>query len=237
MANERPTIGIIGGTGDLGSGLARRWSVAGYTVGLGSRSKDKAEAAAGKLGASVRGANNVGAARAGDIVVIAVPYPNHAASLPLQSSLMSKTYLKSDHFNGGGSPPVAYGDVFFIRSSHFDCSLSFVALASFAQIVEHCAISINLSTLAPTAPRTAPQTAPGRLPTPNPPNAPIAVAATVLAAAPSSFSFTHFLHSSADWVGKLTSVRRNAPAMGFARLRTSITASTLHGFTTQTGRV
>src|SRR5262249_15287517 len=27
------------------------------------------------------------------------------ASLPLQSSLMSKTYLKSDHFNGGGSIP------------------------------------------------------------------------------------------------------------------------------------
>src|SRR5215831_17451219 len=26
------------------------------------------------------------------------------ASLPLQSSLMSKTYLKSDYFNGGGSP-------------------------------------------------------------------------------------------------------------------------------------
>jgi NADP oxidoreductase coenzyme F420-dependent len=107
MANKRPTIGIIGGTGEKPtfhqssmpiSGLARRWSVAGYTLGLGSRSKDKAEAAAGKLGASVRGANNVGAARAGDIVVIAVPYPNHAASLPLQSSLMSKTYLKSDHF-------------------------------------------------------------------------------------------------------------------------------------------
>src|SRR5262249_42658100 len=27
------------------------------------------------------------------------------ASLPLQSSWMSKTYLKSDHFNGGGSEP------------------------------------------------------------------------------------------------------------------------------------
>src|SRR5205823_11612824 len=26
-----------------------------------------------------------------------------SASLPLQSSWMSKTYLKSDHFNGGGS--------------------------------------------------------------------------------------------------------------------------------------
>src|SRR5262249_13991844 len=31
------------------------------------------------------------------------------ASLPLLSSLMSKTYLKSDHFNGGGSLVVASG--------------------------------------------------------------------------------------------------------------------------------
>src|SRR5205085_365401 len=29
------------------------------------------------------------------------------ASLPLQSSLMSKTYLKSDHFSGGGSDGLA----------------------------------------------------------------------------------------------------------------------------------
>jgi 8-hydroxy-5-deazaflavin:NADPH oxidoreductase len=81
MANERPTIGIIGGTGDLGSGLAKRWSAASCSVVLGLRSKDKAEAAAGELGAFVRGADNVGAARAGDIVVIAVPYSNHAAIL------------------------------------------------------------------------------------------------------------------------------------------------------------
>lgn len=45
---------------------------------LGSRSKDKAEAAAGELGASVRRPDNVGA---GDIVVIAVPYSNHASIL------------------------------------------------------------------------------------------------------------------------------------------------------------
>src|SRR5215813_1981775 len=34
------------------------------------------------------------------------------ASLPLQSSFMSKTYLKSDHFSGGGSrlAPVSSGD-------------------------------------------------------------------------------------------------------------------------------
>src|SRR5262249_41489197 len=29
------------------------------------------------------------------------------ASLPLQSSLVSKTYLKSDHLNGGGSKPLS----------------------------------------------------------------------------------------------------------------------------------
>ena len=31
------------------------------------------------------------------------PRRDYIASLPLQSSLMSKTYLKSDHFNGGAS--------------------------------------------------------------------------------------------------------------------------------------
>src|SRR5262252_6645473 len=33
------------------------------------------------------------------------------ASLPLQSSLVSKTYLKSDHFNGGGSTPLTTMEV------------------------------------------------------------------------------------------------------------------------------
>jgi 8-hydroxy-5-deazaflavin:NADPH oxidoreductase len=79
--DEKPTIGIIGGTGELGSGLAKRWSAAGYPVVLGSRSKEKAEAAAGGLGPTARGADNGGAARAGEIVVIAVPYANHAAIL------------------------------------------------------------------------------------------------------------------------------------------------------------
>ena len=36
-------IGIIGGTGPAGSGLALRLNVAGYEVVIGSRSKDRAE--------------------------------------------------------------------------------------------------------------------------------------------------------------------------------------------------
>jgi NADPH-dependent F420 reductase len=78
---SRPTIAVIGGTGHLGSGLARLWAMAGYPVVIGSRSKEKAEAAASELGSAghVRGDDNRGAARAGDIVVLSVPYSNHDA--------------------------------------------------------------------------------------------------------------------------------------------------------------
>lgn len=82
----RPTLAIIGGTGALGSGLAVRWAAAGYPIVLGSRSREKAEAAARKIepgnGAPpVRGDSNEGAARAGDIVVIAVPFSSHDSTL------------------------------------------------------------------------------------------------------------------------------------------------------------
>jgi hypothetical protein len=83
---SRPTLAIIGGTGALGSGLAMRWAAAGYPVVVGSRSREKAEAAAreiktGNGAPAARGDDNLGAARAGDIVVIAVPYSNHSAIL------------------------------------------------------------------------------------------------------------------------------------------------------------
>ena len=83
---SRPTLAIIGGTGALGSGLAMRWAAAGYPVVIGSRSREKAEAAArsitsGSGAPPVRGDDNLRAARAGEIVVIAVPYSNHSAIL------------------------------------------------------------------------------------------------------------------------------------------------------------
>jgi len=86
VTQDRPTLAILGGTGALGTGLAQRWAAAGYPVVLGSRSRDKAEAAARDIqpadGAPpVRGDDNAGAARAGDIVVIAVPYSSHDAIL------------------------------------------------------------------------------------------------------------------------------------------------------------
>ena len=70
---------MLGGTGPQGRGLARRFADAGLTVVIGSRSADRAqETAAALAGRSVSGADNAAAARAGDVVVVAVPWDGHA---------------------------------------------------------------------------------------------------------------------------------------------------------------
>jgi len=82
--SDKPVIAVVGGTGSLGSGLARLWAQAGYQVVIGSRSKEKAKAVARELGGgtgTVRGDDNRGAARAADIVVLSVPYSSHDAIL------------------------------------------------------------------------------------------------------------------------------------------------------------
>ena len=43
-------IGILGGTGDQGRGLARRFALAGHPVIIGSRSHERAHAAAQEIG-------------------------------------------------------------------------------------------------------------------------------------------------------------------------------------------
>jgi NADPH-dependent F420 reductase len=77
------TIGILGGTGDEGRGLARRFAIAGNPVIIGSRSAERAVAAAASLGDGlpVRGLANAGAAAAADIVIVAVPWEGHCATL------------------------------------------------------------------------------------------------------------------------------------------------------------
>jgi len=77
----KPSVAILGGTGDLGSGLAKRWLAARYGVIIGSRSAEKAQAFAKELGEGARGDDNVGAAKSADVVVVAVPFSNHEATL------------------------------------------------------------------------------------------------------------------------------------------------------------
>jgi NADPH-dependent F420 reductase len=73
-------IGIIGGTGKEGSGLGFRWAWSGHEVVIGSRAPQKAAATAEQLTRQldgrgrVRGGSNRDAARAGAVVVLAVPY-------------------------------------------------------------------------------------------------------------------------------------------------------------------
>jgi NADPH-dependent F420 reductase len=72
-------IGILGGTGDQGRGLARRFALAGSPVIICSRSAERAAAVARDLGAElgIRGMANPDAAAAADVVIVAVPWDGH----------------------------------------------------------------------------------------------------------------------------------------------------------------
>ncbi|MCW2827783.1 MAG: NADPH-dependent reductase [Marmoricola sp.] len=89
------TVAVLGGTGPQGRGLARRFAAAGLPVVIGSRSAERARETATTLadatGGRVTGADNSGAAEAGDVVVVAVPWDGHADLLrELASALAGK---------------------------------------------------------------------------------------------------------------------------------------------------
>ncbi|MGN6474429.1 MAG: NADPH-dependent F420 reductase [Mycobacteriales bacterium] len=77
------TLAFLGGTGDQGRGLARRYAMAGHAVILGSRQAERAEQVAAELAATVpdpslvSGMDNAAAAAAADVVVVAVPWEGH----------------------------------------------------------------------------------------------------------------------------------------------------------------
>jgi hypothetical protein len=85
VAAEKPIVAVIGGTGTLGSGLAKRLAAAGYAIVIGSRSAEKAAEAAKALprpaGSAARGATNAEAARAGEVVLLTVPWGSQAQIL------------------------------------------------------------------------------------------------------------------------------------------------------------
>jgi hypothetical protein len=72
-------IGILGGTGDQGRGLARRLAMAGQSVIIGSRDAARATAAASDLGGGrlLAGAVNQEAAEHADVVIAAMPWEGH----------------------------------------------------------------------------------------------------------------------------------------------------------------
>ena len=83
---SRP-IAILGGTGPAGMGLALRWARAGETVIIGSRSTERAQAAAEQiksrvgLSGKVSGTVNAAACAAADLLALTVPFEGQAALL------------------------------------------------------------------------------------------------------------------------------------------------------------
>ena len=80
------TIGVIGGTGSQGRGLAYRWVLNGLSVVIGSREVGRAEQTAASLrertgSQRVRGMDNARCASESDLVVVAVPFEGHGALL------------------------------------------------------------------------------------------------------------------------------------------------------------
>jgi len=93
-------IAVLGGTGPEGSGLALRWAQAGETVIIGSRDAQRAQDAADKIRqrvgstAKISGMENIAACAAADLLVLTIPFENHATMLKhLKPALRPGTVL------------------------------------------------------------------------------------------------------------------------------------------------
>jgi hypothetical protein len=94
-------IGILGGTGKEGAGLALRWALGGHEVIIGSRDAERARAKAAELsaltgGAAVAGMSNLDAASAASVVVLTLPATGLAATLvPLKDACRGKVVIST----------------------------------------------------------------------------------------------------------------------------------------------
>lgn len=97
--SDKETIAILGGTGDLGTGLAIRWSKAGHKIVIGSRTLEKAQAAVAALqeispDTPAEAMENLDAAAAGDVVVLTVPAEHQISTLDyVKDNLQGKVLI------------------------------------------------------------------------------------------------------------------------------------------------
>ena len=92
--DKEKQISILGGTGDLGSGLASRLLKSGFKVIIGSRTMKKAKKAEQSLGSNVVGMLNQAAASCGDIVILTVPFAYQKSIVEeCKNSLKGKLFI------------------------------------------------------------------------------------------------------------------------------------------------
>lgn len=88
------SIGVLGGTGEQGRGLARRLGMAGLNVVIGSRDAVRAQSIADEIGFGISGATNEDCASNADVVIVAVPWDGHSALLEgLKAHLVGKIVI------------------------------------------------------------------------------------------------------------------------------------------------
>lgn len=74
-------IGVLGGTGEQGRGLARQLGRSGMRVSIGSRDASRAESIASEIGHGVAGGSNADVALGADVIIVAVPWDGHGELL------------------------------------------------------------------------------------------------------------------------------------------------------------
>ena len=147
-------IGVIGGTGGQGLGIAVRFAQAGEDVIIGSRTVDKAQAAADKVKAvlgdsvSVRGAENLDAAKEADILVLTVPLPAQKSTLlSIKEAAAGKPLLDATgplEATIGGSPTkyISLPDGSAAQRSQANLPDAKV-ICAFNNISEHCLMAVD----------------------------------------------------------------------------------------------
>jgi NADPH-dependent F420 reductase len=88
------SIGVLGGTGEQGRGLARRLGMSGLKVVIGSRDALRAQSIADEIGFGISGATNEDCASNADVVIVAVPWEGHSTLLEgLKAHLVGKIVI------------------------------------------------------------------------------------------------------------------------------------------------
>ena len=98
MVSASKKITIVGGSGALGAGLAKRWARKGHQIIIGSRDEKRASEAASRLNneagtKSIVGMENKEASENGEIVVLTVPFSNHMSTFSLIAPALDNKIL------------------------------------------------------------------------------------------------------------------------------------------------
>lgn len=98
MVSASKKITIVGGSGALGAGLAKRWARKDHQIIIGSRDEKRASEAASRLNneagtKSIVGMENKEASENGEIVVLTVPFSNHMSTLSLIAPALDNKIL------------------------------------------------------------------------------------------------------------------------------------------------